>query len=210
MTRLFSYVVRYDSGFAPNPFYGTCTLATCKPPIRKSAQIGDWILGCGSNTKPIRRGGHLVYAMRVTEALTFDQYSLDQRFESKKPYRTGSRKQSCGDNIYFRENAEAAWEQRDSFHSLPNGLVNSDHVNRDTSVNRVLISNEYVYFGGTGPKIPEFLIDVNGRNICKAGIGLTAFDDQNLIADFEKWLNSLDVRGYQGAPYEWLSLRGKK
>src|SRR5712671_5339411 len=33
--RLYSYVVARDFGFAPNPFFGVCTLATCKPDIRK-------------------------------------------------------------------------------------------------------------------------------------------------------------------------------
>ena len=103
MTRIYSYVVRYDSGFAPNPFYGYCTLATCKPPIRRAANIGDWVVGSGSNDRSIRRGGRMVYAMRVTEVITFDEYSEDPRFEPKKPYRRGSRKQSCGDNIYFRD-----------------------------------------------------------------------------------------------------------
>lgn len=44
MTRIYSYVVRYDSGFAPNPFYGYCTLATCKPDIRRAAEVGDWLV----------------------------------------------------------------------------------------------------------------------------------------------------------------------
>ena len=39
MARVHSYVVRYDSGFAPNPFYEYCTLATCKPNIRKGADL---------------------------------------------------------------------------------------------------------------------------------------------------------------------------
>src|SRR5262245_31415483 len=43
--RLYSYVVARDYGFAPNPFYGFCTLATCKPDIRRTADIGDWIVG---------------------------------------------------------------------------------------------------------------------------------------------------------------------
>ena len=54
MARIHSYVVRYDSGFAPNPFYGYCTLATCKPSIRKGADIGDWVVGSGSNDRNIR------------------------------------------------------------------------------------------------------------------------------------------------------------
>ena len=32
---VYEYVMTSDSGFAPNPFYGACTLACCKPKIRK-------------------------------------------------------------------------------------------------------------------------------------------------------------------------------
>ena len=207
MARIHSYVVRYDSGFAPNPFYGYCTLATCKPNIRRSADIGDWVVGSGSNDRTVRRGGRLVYAMRVTEAMTFDEYGADPRFEYKKPYRNGSRKQSCGDNIYFRAVPGAAWQQRDSFHSGPNGTLNPDHVARDTGVNRVLISNDFVYFGGEGPEFPEELKDQQDRPLCKTGRGLTTFDDAQLIANLEQWIRSFNVSGYQGAPFEWLTLR---
>ncbi|BBP71389.1 hypothetical protein PHLH6_33930 [Pseudomonas sp. Seg1] len=207
MPRIYSYVVRYDSGFAPNPFYNYCTLATCKPKIRQGAQIGDWVIGSGSNDRNVRLGGHLVYAMRVTEAMTFDEYCLDPRFESKKPFRNGSRKQSCGDNIYFRAAVGTDWQQRDSFHSLPDGSVNPDHVARDSGVNRVLISEDFVYFGGSGPEFPNNLKDQQGRELCKQGIGLTTFDDVQLIANLEKWVRSFGVHGYQGAPFEWLTIR---
>ena len=49
--KLFSYVVARDYGFAPNPFFSTCTLATCKPKIRRTASVGDWIIGTGSKKK---------------------------------------------------------------------------------------------------------------------------------------------------------------
>jgi len=38
---LYSYTVRYDDGAAPNPFNGMCTLAICKPAIRRTAAPGD-------------------------------------------------------------------------------------------------------------------------------------------------------------------------
>lgn len=41
----FSYVVARDYGFAPNPFGGICTLATCKQRIRNNANVNDWIFG---------------------------------------------------------------------------------------------------------------------------------------------------------------------
>lgn len=207
MARIHSYVVRYDSGFAPNPFYGYCTLATCKPSIRKSAHIGDWIVGSGSNDKKVKRGGYLVYAMKITETSTFDEYASDPRFETKKPFRNGSRKQSCGDNIYFRPHLDANWNQRDSFHSQQDGTLKPEHIQRDTRVNRVLISSDFVYFGGEGPEFPKHLVDRRGRNLCKSGIGSTSFNDPQLAESFENWVRSLDVSGYQGAPFEWITLR---
>ena len=97
--RLYSYVVARDYGFAPNPFYGTCTLATCKPLIRRMASPGDWVIGTGAAGNLLT--GHLVYAMQVTEVLTFDEYFDDVRFQTKKPNLGGSLKQAFGDNIYL-------------------------------------------------------------------------------------------------------------
>lgn len=207
MPRIYSYLVRYDSGFAPNPFYNYCTLATCKPEIRHKAEIGDWVVGSASDARPIRRGGHLVYAMRITETLTLDEYAASARFNVKKPIRRGSRKQSCGDNIYSRESPNDEWHQLDSFHSLENGQPNPKHVIRDTGVNRVLISDDFVYFGGTGPAFPADLCDRNGRPICKSGIGRSCFDDPQLVQALEDWIRSMGKIGYQGPPQEWISLR---
>ena len=99
--RLHSYIVAIDDGFAPNPFYGFCTLATCKPKIRRHAQVGDWMLGTGSKKKG--RQGTLVYAMRVTEKMTYDSYWEDPRFEDKRPDLFKSIRKSRGDNIYHRK-----------------------------------------------------------------------------------------------------------
>lgn len=207
MARVYSYVVRYDSGFAPNPFYGYCTLATCKPDIRRTANEGDWVIGSGSNDRSVRRGGHLVYAMRITETMTFEEYDADARFASKKPYRTGSRKQSCGDNIYHRKSPRSNWQQRDSFHSTKDGQLHPDHVARDTGVNRVLISDDFVYFGGNGPKFPAGLRSPDGRPLFKSGIGRSCFDNPETVQKLERWIRGLEQRGYQSPPQEWLALR---
>lgn len=209
MATLHSYIVRFDSGFAPNPFYGFCTLATCKPIIRKVAKVGDWIVGGGSNDRSVRRGGHLVYAMRVEEILTFSQYNADPRFDRKKPYRRGSRKQSCGDNIYYRDGADQLWLQRDSFHSNADGSPHAEHVRIDTGVNRVLVSQDYLYFGGEGPAFPENLRDNLGRSISKSGRGHLKFQDPVLISAFEIWVDGLGHRGFQAAPFEWIAIRGE-
>jgi len=45
MQKLFSYIIPIDDGPAPNPFGDICTLAICKPAIRRKAQVGDWVIG---------------------------------------------------------------------------------------------------------------------------------------------------------------------
>ena len=71
------------SGFAPNPFGHFCTLACCKPLIRKHAAIGGWVVGTGS--KRTVGSDKLVYAMKVTENVSFNKYAQDPRFQYKIP-----------------------------------------------------------------------------------------------------------------------------
>lgn len=201
MASLYSYVVRYDSGFAPNPFHGVCTLATCKPEIRRHAKEGDWVVGCSSAATRLR--GNLVYAMRVTDALSFDAYWSDARFQTKKPIRSGSLKYISGDNIYSRQSPDHAWQQLDSFHTFDDGSANPRHITRDTKVNRVLASTDYYYFGYQGPGIPADFIDQNGRTLCHFGRGLKKFDDLGLIQRFVDWLRTQGRVGLNGKPWDW-------
>lgn len=205
--RLHSYVVRYDSGFAPNPFYGTCTLATCKPDIRKHARVGDWVVGTGSADRRIRRGGCLVHAMRISEAMTHREYWDDPRFVRKRPNLRGTMKHASGDNIYRWDGDAGGWNQLDSYHSNSDGSPNADHVARDTGVNRVLISTDYVYFGGHGPKIPDDLRVPGGPHIVHQGRGRKAIDNRDLIHRFEAWIEGLGERGYVRPPLDWSKLR---
>lgn len=148
----FAYVVARDYGFAPNPFYRICTLATCKQIIRKKAQIGDWIIGIGSKSQG--RHDHLIYAMRVDEKLTFDQYWNDPRFFYKRPAMNGSIKAMYGDNIYHKDSA-GNFQQENSHHSLAGGAVNLLNLEKDTGTSdAVLISHYFYYFGSVREKLP--------------------------------------------------------
>lgn len=207
MRVLYSYVVAYDSGFAPNPFNGFCTLATCKPKIREHANIGDWIIGTGSHRQGVRRGGCLVYAMRVEEALSFQDYWDDPRFLKKRPNLVGSYRMACGDNIYSPKPGGSGWNQLNSYHSRNDGSPYQKHIDRDTSVNRVLVSKDFVYFGAEGPEVPKSLQDagivLKGRNYKK-------ITDDKKIADFEAWLAKLGVDGYQGRPFDMVDEAKKR
>jgi hypothetical protein len=79
----YSYKIVRDYGFAPNPFHGICTLATCKPHVRLKANVGDWIIGSGAKTTNLE--GRIIYAMEIAEKVTFEEYWTNSRFSRKKP-----------------------------------------------------------------------------------------------------------------------------
>lgn len=200
--RLHSYVVARDYGFAPNPFFTICTLATCKPKIRSTAAVGDWVIGTGSRQR--NRQNHVVYAMRVTEAMTFEQYWNDSRFQRKKPTLRGSKKQAFGDNIYFRDPTGRHWCQLDSHHSLADGRPNPENVCVDTGTNRVLVSGDFVYWGGSGPALPNRFLNYGPyhETVC-AGRGHRNNFPVALMGDLIGWIRSFPETGYRGEPLDW-------
>ena len=143
MAKAYSYVVKRDFGFAPNPFHGILTLATCKQRIRKVAQVGDFIIG----VSPVEYSSKLVYMAKVSQIVTFDEYWSLPEFACKKAIMNGSNKVMFGDNIYHHlENGE--WMQEDSHHTNVDGTINEHNLERDTqTTDKVLIAEEFFYFG---------------------------------------------------------------
>ena len=104
MTKLFSYVVDHDHGYAPNPFEGFCSLAQCKfgyisngefrRNIVELAEKGDWIVGTGGvDLKKSAGNGTIIYAMRVADTIPLVEYNRKYKdrvdahagkFESKR------------------------------------------------------------------------------------------------------------------------------
>lgn len=199
--KLFSYIVARDYGFAPNPFYGYCTLATCKPMVRSGASAGDWVVGTGAKTK-YSLAGHLIYAMKVDEVLDFNSYWNDPRFLCKRPVMNGSLKQIYGDNIYHRLNSR--WVQADSHHSLETGQPNQKNVDHDTSVDHLLIARRFVYFGSAAPRIPDAFrpYQPTGEDLCCTSQGHRV-RSQEFAAAFESWLDTRGEWGVQGTPLEF-------
>jgi hypothetical protein len=196
---LYSYVVAHDFGFAPNPFHSFCTLATCKPDIRKQANVGDYIVGTGCANR--QRQGYLVYFMVVSEIITFEQYWEYGRFEVKKPNLRGSFMQAFGDNIYHRGHS-GGWLQEKSVHSYEDGRPNPVNVKTDTKSSRVLIATDFAYFGGSGPLIPERFRQPNGQDVCGKRFYRKNLDPQ-LVGRFIAWLRSLNSAGFAGEPLDW-------
>ena len=198
---IFSYKLDHDFGLAPNPFWGTMTLAVCKGQIRnnKNLHIGDWVVGTGS--KKLKKLDHLIYAMRVDEKITFDSYWEDPRFEIKRPQMKGSLAQIYGDNFYHTVDDQII--QETSAHNFDDGTPNPIHAKRDAKGKYVLLSNHFYYFGNNAPEIPIEL-----RGICCQARGYHYRDiSDDLISKFIKWLEDNYTIGIHREPINWYQYK---
>jgi hypothetical protein len=164
MPNTYMYVVDRDFGFAPNPFHGICTLATCKPIIRRVANESDWVIGMGGTR--LKATGRCIFAMKVSRSITFNEYWTNPNFQDKRPIRNGSLKMIVGDNIYHKLNGE--WQQLDSHHSFSDGSANIHNIKNDTQTDAVLVSDYFFYFGSAALEIPTTILQnlgyANHRN----------------------------------------------
>ncbi len=186
---VYSYVVANDGGFAPNPFHGFCTLACCKPLIRRKAKPGDLIVGLASG------GKRVVYAMRVSEVMSIASYWSDRRFRKKRP--TGESKEArYGDNIYqpigggaFKRQHNAIHRERDKKHDL--------------SGDNVLVARRFAYFGSRTRTLP------NGLSFLAVGRGHRSRFTAKQIGSVERWFDKLP-QGQHSKPTLWTTDEEKK
>lgn len=189
---LYSYVIKRDYGFAPNPFWNICSLATCKPQIRERASVGDWVAGFGGAGTAISQ--KMVFLMRIDEICSFDEYWDDSRFGVKKPHFDGNYQQCYGDNIYHHINNE--WTQENSHHSYADG-INQNNLSHDTRIDRVLLSFYYWYFGENAIELPEEFAEAIAK-----GRAYKKLQD-NICIDLVGWVENHYEIGQQGLPYKW-------
>lgn len=200
MSKVYIYVVDRDFGFAPNPFHGICTLATCKPGIRSTAKVGDWIVGMGGSR--LNAAGRCIFAMRVTDKIVFNEYWINPAYLDKKPIRNGSSRMMVGDNIYFLDLISNKWQQADSHHSNADGSLNEKNLRTDTKSDKVLISQHFYYFGKSAPDVPSDILDEIGF---KNGIGHRVYESFkciNLIAWFKSRFGAL-INTVQSDPFDF-------
>ncbi len=204
--KLYSYVVARDFGFAPNPFFNICTLATCKPDIREHAECDDWVVGTGSKRHNL--DGRLVFAMRVTGVLTFDQYWKEPKYLVKRPILNGSVKQRYGDNIYHRSGKAKIWTQLPSHHSHSDGSPNQANIANDTKSENVLLGEEFIYWGASGPKMPSrFRQGAGLADICCTGQGHKCNFESDLAEAFVAWIRHRSERGLVGLPADFRKVK---
>lgn len=189
MPRLFTYTIPIDDGAAPNPFRGMCSLAICKPGIRRVAKKGDWVAGLGSKDAPSGDlSGHLVYAMHVESVLSLREY--DEQAPTEWPYRipdVGSLDLSerLGDCIY--DYSQRTPKQRPSVHGPAN-------VETDLSGENVLISRDFYYLGNRAIKLPDYLLP-----LCHQTQGHRSGSNDPYFDCFVSWLRNLKLTPGQHA-----------
>ena len=163
MNHLYCYKMTWDTEFAPNPYCGVLTLATCKPTIRRCAMIGDWVSGWAARivhdndrlAYSFKEGQNLIYLARVTKKIPFEQYWNE--YPEKRPKKLNTErsrvakgcgsgcagtkvKYDVGDNIYEPSDNGDFIQHENSNHFEWDKL-------HDLSGKNVLICDEFYYFG---------------------------------------------------------------
>jgi hypothetical protein len=177
---IYSYVLRFDTGDAPNPYGGVCTLAVCKPAIRRTAKEGDWIIGTGSQRRGI--AGYLVYAMRVSKTMSLAEY--DVHCQRKLPIKIP------GHRLHAHRRENIAGDSLYDFKEVDNpqhrgGIVHAELglQQRDWRGKNALLSDHFYYFGNEPRPLPAHL-----QSLVKRNQGHYKRTDATEIAAFEEWL----------------------
>ncbi len=211
MPTLHTYVMTTDDGFAPNPFHGVLTLATCMVKIRRAAKKNDYIIGL-SGAEYRREFGdaetfRVIYAAKVTEApLPFDDYWNDPRFAMKRPDRKAGDVRIKGDNAYhkLRDGEETA-----GLHVFKYGSENwvqercrhpAEAAVGDLSGQNVLISRDFIYWGCKAPVLPSCL-----KETIRVGVRYRSRANDPCVRAFEEWFSEQkkNGRGRLGCPLTW-------
>lgn len=184
--QLHSHIVLRDQGLAPNPFGGYLTLACTQADMRRTAQVGDWLMGTGA---PRGIGElRLIYAARIDEKLSLQQYRDDQRFQFKIPGPHYAPWGWRGDNL-FQATDNGQWQTSDSeFYDL-------DQLAEDVLGENVLISREFWYFGISAPLLPKRF-----KDLLQQGRNYKTISHQPMIKDFLGWLSLYSEPGLLDKP----------
>jgi Nucleotide modification associated domain 2 len=107
-----------------------------------------------------------------------------------------------GDNIYRTDPQSRKWLQENSVHSQPNGEQDLPNTEHDTQTDRVLISEEFFYFGENAPAVPSKLLEKIGyRN----GRGHRVYEKEDCqrLLDWIKAKAGQQINRVLGDPFQF-------
>ena len=182
---LYSYCLKHDMGSAPNPYWGICTLVICKPAIRRTAIIGDWVLGFGSKNSPIGDiSSKLVYAMKVTDVMTLQDYDQFCRTKHKRKI------PDLQSNDYRRWVGDCQYDYSKGLEpKIRPGVHNELNRKRDLSGKNALLSDHFYYFGNKPITLPD-----NLKPIMHSTQGHKSTLNKPYIEIFVRWIEGSEYR----------------
>ncbi|MFC1495726.1 hypothetical protein ACFL6W_10630 [Thermodesulfobacteriota bacterium] len=147
--KIYFYKMTSDNGGAPCSYRSVLTLAICKPKIRSTADVNDWIIGFGGKDL----GERLIYIAQVNQKLYDGEY-----YKNKK--------------LFKRPDCIYRWDTRShSYYWLDGKKYHEDGTNLEHDLDNgkalVLLSRNYSYFGNLGTtdykeKYPEIKMHIEG------------------------------------------------
>jgi len=193
--KLYTYRLDHDLGFAPNPFYGYCTLACCKTVTRRVARVGDFVAGMAGKGGLKSHYKHLIFWMQVSEDMSFTDYWNDPRFSSKRPIVGAYKQKAVGDNTYRKDNG--VWKQEASMHFIPSRPKTYGNIDIDTKTDRILLGENFTYWGDKAPLLSE-----QHYNMFPIRNHKLEHSDEEKQSFFDQYINN-GGQGLIGDPIDW-------
>lgn len=161
--------------------------------IRRTASVGDWIIGVRS-----RRNDQVVYVMQVDEILPFERYWEDPRFKDRRPSVS-----PIPDNIYRPNNSGVLTQLKNVTHDESN-------IANDLSGGNVLLGRRFWYFGSSSRDLPVNLKHL--KPYCRGhSVHINRRGGDIDVRELESWLEPTPY-GILGVPIDateelrvWLS-----
>ena len=187
MATLYSYIVREDHGFAPNPYGGVLTLTCCKPDMRLQAQSGDYVAGISGADHPASRK-LLLFAAKITARMTMTAYRdwAESECTDKIPGPVPPHRK-LGDAMYV--GPDLARDRR-GYHDRSNRA-------EDVRGRYALLSRfpDFAYFGSRPVELPEHLRPITGVRRY-----YWSRKNDDYLPRFVEWFDSLQDRGLRHSP----------
>ena len=215
--KIASYRLTYDTGFAPNPFHGVLTLATCTPNHKRAnLQKGDYIVGFESNSLRDERqkaglcpqkDNLLIYVAEVSETLGLNEYFNDPRFNKKKYKKSKCWKLRRGDNVYYKTDNTWKWLRGHTHDDKSIDFFNKSDLTKlkestgnviyqDIYGNKVFVCKNFTYFGDKCQEFDKRFLDCivkkQGMKYC--------YETDAGFKDFKNYLDRLIGKGRIGNP----------
>ncbi len=177
MSRIWRYVLATDNGMAPCVENKWLSLCCCKPRIRESARVGDWVVGFVPKRIKL---AHVAWLGRVGKIFPLGEY--EQQFSSRLDAIYSLRRSASGEEVLV--------PLRTDYHADEHSRA------RDLKGRNCLIFEPFWYWGNAGVPVPHEIADLAHYHVGQS----TRKSSPEKIASLEAWAKSVAPPGVHGEP----------